>query len=217
MNIKVIKKNVKNIYIRIKPSGIVTLSVPLNTSDEYIQLILKKRKNWIEKHLNYFKENYKLKQEKNYDENDCIKYLGKKYYLKLIYSNIEKIILDEYYLYMYTTKIDNRTYKKELLNQWYLNRSTEIFNEIIDKYLKIVKEPVKKVTIKSMKTRWGSCNYLKNTINLNLKLIEKPKIAIEYVIFHELAHLKFPNHSKMFYEYIFTYMPDYKDRINKLK
>ena len=47
-----------------------------------------------------------------------------------------------------------------------------------------------------MKTRWGSCNPHKSYINLNIELIKKPKICIEYVVFHELVHLIYPNHSK---------------------
>ena len=49
-----------------------------------------------------------------------------------------------------------------------------------------------------MQTRWGSCNVERKNINLNLELIKKPRYCIEYAILHELAHLKYPNHSKQF-------------------
>ncbi len=68
-----------------------------------------------------------------------------------------------------------------------------------------------------MKSRWGSCNHTKGYINLNLKLIEKPTICIEYVVFHELAHLIYPNHSQKFYNYLTLYMPDWKVRKLKLE
>ncbi len=87
---------------------------------------------------------------------------------------------------------------------------------MIDDYQKIVQKEITKVRIKSMKTRWGSCNYTKGYINLNLELIKKPKCAIEYVIFHELTHLIYPNHSKQFYSYISKYMPDWQERNKKL-
>lgn len=63
-----------------------------------------------------------------------------------------------------------------------------------------------------MQTRWGSCNYHKAYINLNLRLLQKSLKAIEYVILHELAHLKFPNHGKEFYAFIEYFMGDFRQR-----
>ncbi|EGK7562189.1 M48 family metallopeptidase, partial [Campylobacter coli] len=63
-----------------------------------------------------------------------------------------------------------------------------------------------------MKTRWGSCNHKKGYINLNLRLLEKNLRAIEYVILHELSHIKFPNHSKEFYDFIHSFMSDFRQR-----
>jgi predicted metal-dependent hydrolase len=68
-----------------------------------------------------------------------------------------------------------------------------------------------------MKTRWGSCNPSKGYINLNSELIKKAKESIEYVIFHELTHLVHLNHSKEFYNYLDTYMPDWRKRKDKLE
>ena len=58
----------------------------------------------------------------------------------------------------------------------------------------VVNKEVKTISIRVMKTRWGSCNPSRSYINLNLELIKKPKMAIEYVVFHELAHLIYLNH-----------------------
>ncbi|EAH5912909.1 DUF45 domain-containing protein, partial [Campylobacter jejuni] len=58
----------------------------------------------------------------------------------------------------------------------------------------------------------GSCNHNKAYVNLNLKLIQKSLKAIEYVILHEICHLKFPNHSKEFYDFIEYFMSDFRQR-----
>ena len=68
-----------------------------------------------------------------------------------------------------------------------------------------------------MQTRWGSCNVERRNINLNLELIKKPRYCIEYVILHELAHLKYPNHGKKFWEYMSVHMPNWEWRKNKLE
>ncbi|CAC9587858.1 Putative predicted metal-dependent hydrolase [Bathymodiolus heckerae thiotrophic gill symbiont] len=74
----------------------------------------------------------------------------------------------------------------------------------------IVNKEIKQVRIRKMKTRWGSCNPEKSYINLNSELIKAPIQCIEYVIFHELAHLIHPNHDKGFYTYLTIHMPNWK-------
>ena len=138
-------------------------------------------------------------------------YLGQRYKLKVIPSKIEKVILDEQYLILYV-KIDDEITKQRLIDKWYRQQAKKIFNDILQKYLNILQTSINRLSIKKMKTRWGSCNYYKRYINLNLYLIRQDIKAIEYVILHELAHLTYPNHSKEFYNYIALYMPDWKAR-----
>ena len=66
--------------------------------------------------------------------------------------------------------------------------------------------------VKDMKNRWGSCNITKKRIWLNLKLVQYPPECLEYVILHELIHLKVPNHSADFYAELDQYMPDWQMR-----
>lgn len=70
--------------------------------------------------------------------------------------------------------------------------------------------------ITSARTRYGSCSG-KNSINFSLYLMEKSDRAIDYVVVHELAHIKQHNHSPAFYKEIEKILPDYKERIKELK
>ncbi len=72
------------------------------------------------------------------------------------------------------------------------------------------------VRITSARTRYGSCSG-KNSINFSLYLMEKSNRAIDYVVVHELAHIKQHNHSPAFYKEIEKILPDYKERIKELK
>lgn len=217
MNVKIIKKVIKYPNIKVRPTGEVLLTVPLETSDEYIENLLTKRERWIKEQLEFFKKNFVVMKEKDYISGDNIRYLGRSYRLKVMDSKEEKVIFYRGYIYIYTEKIEDRNYKKLLVDMWYRKRCQIIFNEIVQKYIKILNLSLDKVGIRDMRTRWGSCNYEKRMINLNIKLIEKSKYYIEYVVLHELAHLKYPNHSKRFYNYLLTHMPDYKWRKEKLE
>lgn len=211
-NIIIIRKKIKNINIRIKPEGQVILTAPFLTTDEEIKNIISKKQKWIEKHTSFFKENYKKELKIEYLNGDKIQYLGNFYTLEIIHEDRDTVIFNEEKITIYTLKINDPKHKEKLLKDWYFKEASNKFSIIIQKYKKIVNRPIHKISIKNMKSRWGSCNYIKNYINLNLKLIEKSEYCIEYVIFHELAHLIHPNHSKNFYNYLQIYMPDHKLR-----
>lgn len=72
------------------------------------------------------------------------------------------------------------------------------------------------VKVNSAKTRYGSCSG-KNSINFSLYLMDKDERFIDYVVVHELAHIKHHNHSKEFYAFVEKYVPDYKEIIKQNK
>lgn len=215
-NVKIIRKDIKNITLKVKPTCDVILTVPLKTDDKHIAYILEKRKNWISKKVDFFETNNKV-EEKEYVSGESFKYLGKNYRLKVIESNIEQVKLLRGYIQIFVKDKTNINKKQKLLNEWYILKAEKYFQKVVNEYLSIVKKEVKNIKIRQMKTRWGSCNTSKGYINLNSELIKKRRESIEYVIFHELAHLVHPNHSREFYNYLDTYMPDWKKRKDKLE
>lgn len=90
-----------------------------------------------------------------------------------------------------------------------LPRRVEYFSKIMNLYPQTVK-------INLAKTRFGSCSG-KNNINFSAFLMMFPIEAIDYVVVHELAHIKYKNHQKEFYDFVKLYMPDYKKRAALLK
>jgi len=215
-NIQIIKKDIKNITLKVKPTCEVILTAPLLTTDEHIEYILKKRKDWISNKIAFYKANYKP-LGKEYVSGESFKYLGKNYRLKVIQCDDECVKLQRGYIQIFIKNKSNLEKKKKLLNDWYMLKANNYFKKIIVKYSTIVNVDIKYIRIRQMKTRWGSCNSAKLYINLNSELIKKPSFCIEYVIFHELAHLIHPNHSRDFYNYLSTYMPDWKKRKNLLE
>ena len=91
-----------------------------------------------------------------------------------------------------------------------------IVKESIEKYSKLLKTSPQKVTIKNIKYAWGSCSSKKN-ITINMKLAGQNPKSIEYVVLHEMCHLKHMDHSKKFWELVEKYMPEYKQYKKMLK
>ena len=209
----IIYKDVKDITIKVKPDLTVWLVVPLDISENYILKVLQKRDLWIHKKLDIFRQS-KQSKRKLVSGEDFI-YLGRRYRLKVISDEINKAVLKNGYMNLFCKNTQDIQLKKTILEDFYKNKANEHFKKIIKKYKDFYDEDVT-FKIRKMKTRWGSCNPVKKYINLNQELIKKPKKAIEYVVLHEIAHLKHHNHDKQFYNYLSAYMPDWRDVKYKL-
>ena len=81
---------------------------------------------------------------------------------------------------------------------------------LIRKYEPVMQVQVSGVTIRQMKTRWGSCNVNTHHININLALYEKEAKCLEYVVVHEMCHILEASHSRVFWDYMTRYYPDWK-------
>lgn len=208
--VQIIKKEVKHTIIKVKPNGEVILTTPLESSDAYIHSVINKRSSWIKQKLEF----YSCYQHgnKEYVSGEDFKYLGKSYRLKVIESKKEYVKLQRSFLELYVKNKADTNHKQKIIYDWYYDKALMHFYGILDRLNKITKQEIGNVRIRHMKTRWGSCNVATKNINLNIELIKKPKICIEYVIFHELAHLIHPNHSREFYNYLACHMSDWQVR-----
>ena len=212
--VQIIHKKVKHINLKVKPNLEVILTVPLKTNQKIIDDILSKRTQWIQQKLDYFKQHIKPIPELISGED--FSYLGQSYRLKIIQGEHELAELSDEHFILTLKDKTNHNKKLQLIDAWYREKASYHFNRLLDKYLKIVNKTVNKITIRRMKTRWGSCNPKKAYINLNLELIKKDILGIEYVVLHELAHLTHYNHDKKFYGYVASYMPDWQSRKKRL-
>jgi predicted metal-dependent hydrolase len=82
---------------------------------------------------------------------------------------------------------------------------------LVDKYSKLMNLYPTSIKYRKNKRTWGSCNY-KNGLNFNILLMKFPIEIMEYVVIHELAHIKHKNHSRKFWDLVEDYCPDYKQR-----
>lgn len=215
MQIIVARKKIKNSNLKVRPNFTVELSVPESASQEYIDSFLEKKKDWIEKQIQFFKDNLTNETEKKYISGESIKYLGKNYRLKVHKGKEKYVKFMRGYIHLYCLENSDLEAKKELLQNWLKERAKDKIMTIANKYLdKLEERP--HIKFRDMKTRWGSCNSEKKRIIFNWKLIEKSPYGIEYVVVHELVHLKYNNHSKSFFKYLSVKLPDWEKRRESL-
>ncbi|MDO5559950.1 MAG: SprT family zinc-dependent metalloprotease [Oscillospiraceae bacterium] len=209
---EITRKNVKNINIRVKPDSVVYISANSSVSERYIQELLLKNKEFILKALRKFES-----QHQNSDSLSEIRYLGQKYPVEI------KNLPGETVLFMngrFTVKTpaqlpEGEKHIRSLIEEWKLCRCREYFSRI---YLDVYQSfsvhgyhlPMSQISIKNMKTRWGSCNVKNANLSINSKLIEYPEGCIYAVFYHELMHMVHHNHSEDFYRDLTAICPEYR-------
>jgi hypothetical protein len=145
-------------------------------------------------------------------------YLGKRYQLKVIEDQQEKVQLKNGSFYVCTKDISQNKVQK-LMIEWYRQKAKEHFQLSLDqcwsgKIAQTYKQP--RIQVKILKKRWGSLSP-GGILTLNLELIKAPKECINYVITHELSHLIYPNHNKAFYQLLEEQIPNWKKIKQKLE
>lgn len=212
------RKHTKTIKYKVYPDLSIKVIVPESISKSELQNRLLKRANWIKKSLKFYSRNHD-KKKSEFNSGSTIYYLGKQYRLKIIDSSEKVIKLIGKFL---VVNVKNKDIERIeiLIDEWYRSHAILYFNKVVCKSLaKLSKYGIKQPTIfiRKMKTRWGSCTQKKNKIIINSNLIKESSQCIEYVIMHELCHLKYQNHDNKFYTFISIVMPDWRVRKKKLE
>ena len=125
----------------------------------------------------------------------------------------ERVKLKGPYFRIYSHQKGDREHVKAQLDEWYRAHAEDKFAERLEEASKVMRKyGVEKppMRVRRMKKRWGSCTS-RGHILLNLDLIRAPRLCIDYVIAHELCHLKYPNHGTEFYNLLSRVMPDWKE------
>lgn len=213
---QIIRKKVKNVNLNVNAQGVVTVTAREEVPETYIYDMVNRKARWIIEQQRYFKEYRPLSiSEKELVGGESIRYLGRQYRLKIVEASKEEVKYYRGYIYIFVKDKGDYERKQRLLNEWLSLKCKEIFNQLYRKYYPIVNKyhiPEVAIQTKIMKTRWGSCLPEKQLIIFNKELIKAPRYCIEYVVLHELTHLLYKNHNQDFYNFLYSIMPDWKER-----
>jgi predicted metal-dependent hydrolase len=204
----------KNIYISIKNNQ-VTIKVPSHTNRKVIEDIIQRKGSWI---VEKFQEQGKvIKKTYEYKNGEIFKILGNEFKLKIEFhsSMRAKVYRTEEDLIVVLPNIYKENPFRERvqheLDKYFVKLATEVIHERLKELSSITALYPQKITIKKLTRSWGRCSSSGN-ISLNKDLIFYERKVIDYVILHELCHLKHMNHSKEFWELVKHFMPDYKEQ-----
>ena len=204
----------KHLRIVVSPDLSVEVYAPQKTRDTQIQETVLKKAGWIARKLDEVKAFHPLPTEKKYISGETFIYLGRQYRLKVLRGKKQPAKLQGRFLYVHTEKNNDSKNVSRIVKTWYREHADLTFRRYMEKCYRIasrhgVSDPV--LSIRAMKRRWGSCSKA-GRITLNTNLVQVPVHCIEYVIMHEICHLKVHNHSKQFYSLLTRCMPDWRKR-----
>ncbi len=182
----------KTAVIRIYPDNNVVVTAPSRMSIQTIEQFVDTKTPWIQKQLS---KNARIQAQKNtYLQENTILYLG----------NL---------IALHTLSVGKSAHG---LEKWYRTCAQDIFEDRLSIYHPSIQKPLQKLSIRKMKSRWGSCSHT-GDITLNLALIKAPIDVIDYVVVHELCHLIHHNHSPDFWQLVSSIFPTYKIQKKWLK
>lgn len=208
---EVVKSIRKTISISINRDAKVIVRTPKRFSDVKIREIIAIKERWILQKIAQFSESNAKISQTNYQETGILYFLGEAYKIEFFHDKTNTVIFKENAVCVHS-KIDGDLAP---LEKWLKIQALQVFSARFSYNFAIFSQrlaynfPILK--IRKMKSRWGSMISGRHTgvMTLNLNLIHKPVDCIDYVIMHELCHLKFPNHSGDFYNLQQSFVPNW--------
>lgn len=207
-----------SIAIHVEPSGCVVVDAPADASRPTVLAAVRKRARWVHEHLASFRRRHVHVLPREYVSGEAVMYLGRRYRLKVIPADATEAGVK-----LCGNRLEVRSTEpapalvREAMEAWYRARARAVFAKGIDGILTILrwKPAAPPMRLQAMKTQWGSCSPA-GRLTLNPWLVKAPRDCIDYVILHELCHLKEHNHSARFFKLMDRYMPTWRQRKARL-
>lgn len=203
---------VPRVAIHVEPDGRVLVDAPSSAPLAKVLAAVKKRSRWISQHVTAAKARLEHVLAREYVSGESLHYLGRRYRLKVIVdpaATAETRMRGAFIAVTVPTRQPNAI--KSALSTWYRQRAREVFAQ----RLSMIAEPLSwvhdlpQMRLQFMQRQWGSCSP-SGRITLNPWLVGAPREAIDYVLLHELCHLKHHNHGRSFYATLKRHMPDWE-------
>jgi len=208
----------KNLRVVVNPDLSIAVYAPERATLQQIEDAVSKKANWIAKTLDKVETYHPLPTPNQYISGETFLYLGRQYRLNVVNGKLGRAKLSGKYLRVSVSDLKNREDIKKRVDRWYREHAKATFERYLAKCYSVasrhgVPEPI--MYLRKMRTRWGSCA-ASGRITLNVGLVQVPVHCVEYVIMHELCHLRYHNHSPSFYRLLTRCQPDWRSRKDTL-
>ena len=210
--VEVVHKAIKNLHVGVyPPSGRVRVAAPQHLDDEAVRLALISRLGWIRRKQTEF-EQQERQSQREFVTGESHYFQGQRYRLKVVEDDGRPAIRlpNNTTMELRIRPGDNRDRRETVLYQWYRRQLRAQLPSLLTKWEPKVGVTVEDLRIRKMKTRWGSCNRDARRIWLNLELAKKPVSCLEYIMVHEMVHLRERTHNERFRTLMDQLLPQWR-------
>lgn len=217
----------KTIALTVLPDGAVTVFAPRFVTKRFIHRFVEKKTNWIQKRRRHLAQVQKTRRPLEFLTGVALTHFGKPLRLTVHEGTVPVPLVHRHGNRLHVTVAPSnedcrvvhhspRVQIKSALKSWFTEETARALLPPLTFFKKRLKVSPGRVTVASHAKRWGSCSR-KGQLRFNWKLSMMPRPVFDYVVVHELCHLKELNHSRQFWGLVESFLPDYKDRRRWLK
>ncbi|MDO8872669.1 MAG: SprT family zinc-dependent metalloprotease [Methanoregula sp.] len=203
---KIIRSRRRTIALVITPDGHLIVRAPLKAPAALINTFVKEKSGWIKKKIGEIKQRPAATVHA-YEEGETFLYLGRVYPLHIVKSENGAIERTDRLCVCRSLLPDIRN----RLKRWYMEEARKEIHARCMWFSMMTGYNPTSIRITDARQRWGSCTH-KGGLNFSWRLIQAPLEIVDYVIVHELVHLRQPDHSKKFWAKVKEMMPDYEQQ-----
>lgn len=202
------RKPVKNVNLRVREDGTLRISANSRVSVRHIEEFIVSQQGFILKAM----ERIKARSAEN-EISDKMRWLGREYPIRVISSSRECAVLEQDELRVFT-RVPEQEHVRQMVQQWLVENFTQLCRELNAEVCSSlasagINPPPTRITIKDMRSRWGSCTWAKGHISINFRLAAYPRQTVLSVFWHEYAHYWHHDHSARFYAFLEKHYPEY--------
>jgi predicted metal-dependent hydrolase len=209
----------KKAAIAVYPDRSVAVTVPTGTPLETVQDLILKKAPWILEQIGAFEHLAMIDASKEYVGGETFLYLGRQYRLKITAGGEHpsaKLVGGYFEVTVPEGVRPERDLIRLTLCEWYREHALQRVREVVRIYARRLRLDIPEVKIKHQVKRWGSCTK-DGVLNINVLIVMAPMVLVEYVVAHELCHLRHKDHSAEFWDLLRLVMPDYEIRKERLR
>ena len=203
------RKRRKTISLQISDKSELVITAPHFTPISEINRFVQEKQNWIDKAIQKHKEALIKNKAKEYVNGEYFYYLGEAYPLEVFFEPLENEGVLLWNNNFYLNAQENKDLRKHYFVLWYKKKARKYISERVDFFSRMLKLQPGSLRITSAESRWGSCSE-DNNLAFSFRLIMARPEVIDYVVVHELMHIKEKNHSAGFWRLVESVMPQYK-------
>ena len=207
----------KTVAVTVDPGGGVLLLAPEQISTERLDAVVQRKAGWIVQRLRGVGSNGVPPSPREFVSGESVMYLGRHYRLKVDSGGIGEAKLRGGWLHVPAPAgAEQPAHVRAALVSWLRRHAAERLPERVEAWRSKVGVAMPRVVIADQQKRWGSCNR-SGTIRLNWRIIQAPMRLVDYVVVHELVHLRHRGHGRDYWQALGRIMPDYERRREDLR